>query len=61
MKNIKWRFFILAILAGLSMVGAGIFLGQNNVFGTVVCIVLLIAIFGIGFSMKRKMVKNGEL
>ncbi len=61
MKNIKWRFLILAVLAGLSMIGVGISLGQNNMIGTIIFVVLLIAIFGIGFTMKRKMANDGEL
>ncbi|MFS8630647.1 MAG: YlaF family protein, partial [Bacillales bacterium] len=60
MKNIKWRFLILAVLAGLSMIGVGISLGQNNMIGTIIFVVLLIAIFGIGFTMKRKMANDGE-
>lgn len=61
MKQIKWRFLLLAIAAGGSMLGTGISIGQRSLTGTIISIILLVVIFGLGFSMKKKMINNGEL
>lgn len=61
MKQIKWRFLLLAIAAGGSMLGMGISMGQKSLTGAIISIMLLLVIFGFGFSMKKKMINNGEL
>lgn len=61
MKQIKWRFLLLAIAAGGSMLGIGISMGQKSLTGAIISIMLLLVIFGFGFSMKKKMINNGEL
>ncbi len=61
MQTIKWRFLLLAIFAGILIVATGISLGQGSLAGTLISTGLLIAVFGFGFSMKKKMIKNGEL
>jgi len=61
MKQIKWGFLLLAVLAAASIVGIGVAIAEESVKGVLGSLVTLIVVMGFGFSRKRKMLKNGEL
>lgn len=54
MKQIQWKFLIIAILAVLSLIGLGISIGQQNLFNIILSIICFIVFMGIGFTLKRK-------
>ena len=55
MKQIKWLFLLFSILAATCIVGIGIFIAERSIVGIVFCILATIAVFGIGFSTKKKL------
>jgi hypothetical protein len=55
MKQIKWLFLLFAILACACMVGIGISIAERSNIGIITCIVATVAVFGIGFSSKKKL------
>ncbi|MBS4177264.1 YlaF family protein [Lederbergia citrea] len=61
MNNIKWNLLFLAILATFSIVGIGIFLGARSSVGMIVCLIILVAVMGYGFKVKKKMLDAGKL
>jgi hypothetical protein len=61
MKQIKWGFLLLAILATVSTMGIGVAISEKNILGAFVAVVLLISCMGYGFTLKKKMRENGEL
>lgn len=58
MKQIKWLFLLFAILAAACMVGIGISIAERSVIGIILCILATVAVFGIGFSSKKKLLGN---
>ncbi|WP_110112403.1 YlaF family protein [Bacillus sp. CGMCC 1.16541] len=61
MKNIKWIFVFYAIVATVSIMAIGIFVGEGSVLGVLGAIVALVAVMGFGFVTKKKMRERGEL
>lgn len=61
MKNVKWNFLILSILAAFSIIGIGIFLAERSPFGMIASFLILIVIMGFGFTLKKKMREEGKL
>jgi hypothetical protein len=59
--KIKWNFLVLAILATISIGSIGISIAEKSWIGIVAAIILLCAIMGYGFSMKKKMREAGKL
>ena len=59
--KIKWNFLVLAILATIAIGSIGVSIAEKSWIGIVVAIVLLCAIMGFGFSMKKKIREAGKL
>ena len=59
--KIKWNFLVLSILATISIGSIGVSIAEKSWIGIVVAIVLLCAIMGFGFSMKKKLREAGKL
>jgi hypothetical protein len=58
MKQIKWLFLLLAIVAAACMAGIGISIAERSILGILISIIATIAVFGIGFSLKSKLLIN---
>ncbi len=54
MKNGNGIFILYAFAAVLAMTGVGIAVGERNLAGIFLSIVVLIAVFGMGFKTKKK-------
>jgi hypothetical protein len=54
MNHIKWIFLFFALLAASSMMGIGIAIAERSMFGIIFCIITLMFVMGISFSLKRK-------
>ncbi|AKP46710.1 MULTISPECIES: YlaF family protein [Bacillus] len=61
MKNIQWIFLFFAVAAAASIIGIGIFIAEQSLAGIIICIILLFAIMGTGFKLKRKRREEGRL
>ena len=59
--KIKWNFLVLSLLATISIGSIGVSIAEKSWIGIVVAIVLLCAIMGFGFSMKKKLREAGKL
>jgi hypothetical protein len=55
MKQIKWVFLLIAIAATGCIMGIGIAIAERSIFGILACIIATMAVFGLGFSLKRKL------
>ncbi len=55
MFQIKWLFLLFAFLACACMVGIGISIAERSIIGIILCILATVAVFGIGFSSKKKL------
>lgn len=53
--KIKWLFLLFAILAAACIAGIGIAVAERSILGIIGCIIATIASFGLGFSMKKKL------
>ena len=60
-KKSKAIFAVLASLAVLMMVAFSIFIAEAMPVMAILSVVLFIAIFGIGFTLKKKYRENGWL
>lgn len=60
-KKSKAVFFILAVLAVLIMVAFSVFIAEEMIILAVLSVIVFIAIFGIGFTLKKKYRENGWL
>jgi hypothetical protein len=58
LKQIKWLFLVLAVIAASCMIGVGIAVAQRSMIGIISFIVATVACFGIGFTLKSKLLKN---
>lgn len=61
MKQIKWGFLLLAVLAAASIAGIGVAVAEHSTSGIVGCVILMFIIMGIGFKRKKKLRENGQL
>ncbi len=52
---------VLALAGVLSMCSIGVAVAEKSVFGTILGIVLVVAVFGYAFSLKRKFRERGLL
>lgn len=57
----KLIFLALAFLAAFSMGGIGVSIAYRSITSTILCIIGLIIIMGIGFSTKKKFREQGKL
>lgn len=60
-KKSKAVFFILAVLAVLMMVAFSVFIAEEMIILAVLSVIVFIAIFGAGFTLKKKYRENGWL
>ncbi|TDL35180.1 hypothetical protein E2R51_05530 [Jeotgalibacillus sp. S-D1] len=65
MKNGNGIFVIYAFAAVIAMTGVGIAVGERSVVGTLFSIAMVIVVFGLGFTAKKKHreareIKNAE-
>lgn len=60
-KKSKAVFFILAVLAVLMMVAFSVFIAEEMIKLAVLSVIVFIAIFGAGFTLKKKYRENGWL
>jgi hypothetical protein len=58
MKQIKWVFLLFAIMTAACMIGIGIAIAEKSIIGILLCIIGTVASFGLGFSLKRKLLSN---
>ncbi|WP_248278513.1 YlaF family protein [Bacillus sp. DNRA2] len=56
--NIKWLFLLFAIVTAACIAGIGIAVAERSILGIVGCTIATIASFGLGFSMKKKLLKE---
>ncbi|WP_191276956.1 YlaF family protein [Neobacillus kokaensis] len=61
MMQIKWSLLLYAILAAVSIMGIGVAIAEKSLIGIAGCIIVLIAIMGMGFKTKKKLRERGEL
>jgi len=61
MKEGKWIFLVLATLGAIFMVMIGFAIGAKSSIGIILSILGVIAVFGIGFTQKKKMREKGLL
>ncbi|MDQ0162817.1 DUF5325 family protein [Bacillus alveayuensis] len=61
MKNGKWIFLLLAMMAALFIVLIGFSIGASSLTGVILSGIGVIAVFAIGFSQKKKMREKGLL
>lgn len=61
MKEIKWNLLFLAILAAASIIGIGMFLGAQNIYGIIFSFIVLVATMAYGFKTKKKMRNEGKI
>lgn len=61
MNKAKLVMAILAIAGVLSMFSIGVAVAYNSILGMILSIVLVFAIFGYAFSLKRKFRERGLL
>jgi arginine exporter protein ArgO len=61
MKQIKWPFLFLALLATISIMGIGIAIAERSILGIFASILSIVFVMGIGFKTKKKMRENGKL
>ncbi|TYR79901.1 hypothetical protein FZC66_12220 [Priestia megaterium] len=61
MKNIKWVFVFYAMLATISIMAIGIFIGEGSAIGIISAIIMLIVVMGLGFTTKKKMREKNQL
>jgi len=54
-KDIKWNFLIMALLATASISFIGIAIAEKSIFGAVISLIVLCGIMGYGFSQKKKL------
>ncbi len=58
-KKSKAVFFILAVLAVLVMIAFSVFIAEEMIILAVLSVLVFIAIFGAGFTLKKKYRENG--
>ncbi|MCJ7843273.1 YlaF family protein [Lederbergia sp. NSJ-179] len=58
MREIKWNFLILAVIATFSIMGIGICLAEQSVIGMILCFVILCVVMMYGFKAKKKMLRE---
>ncbi|MBM7698438.1 DUF5325 family protein [Kurthia huakuii] len=61
MNKAKLVMSVLALAGVLSMCSIGISVAEKSVFGVILGIVLVFAVFGYAFSLKRKFRERGLL
>ncbi|UNL85982.1 YlaF family protein [Priestia koreensis] len=61
MKKIKWIFMFYAVLATISIMAIGVFIGEQSILGILLAIVALIIIMGLGFTKKKQLRERGQL
>ncbi|TDM05149.1 DUF5325 family protein [Macrococcus lamae] len=61
MKKSKTRFLLLAVLAVLMLIVISAGIAEGSIITIFIGIILMIAIFGIGFTQKKKYRENGWL
>lgn len=61
MNKAKLVMAVLALAGVLSMFSIGISVAEKSVFGVILGIVLVFAVFGYAFSLKRKFRERGLL
>lgn len=61
MKQGKWIFLILALLAAGCMAGIGIAVGERSILGILIAILCLNAVMAFGFIFKKRMREKGLL
>lgn len=59
MKQGKWIFLVLAVLAALFMIGIGVAVGERSILGIIFAIIGLNAVMATGFIMKKRMREKG--
>jgi len=59
MKQVKWIFLFLAILAAISMIGIGIAVGERSIIGILLAIIALNGVMAAGFILKKRMREKG--
>ncbi|MFD2213010.1 MULTISPECIES: DUF5325 family protein [Bacillaceae] len=59
MKQGKWIFLVLAVLAALFMIGIGVAVGERSILGIILAIIGLNAVMATGFIMKKRMREKG--
>lgn len=59
--KIRWNFLLLSILATITIGSIGVFVAIKSWIGIICAIVLLSAIMGYGFSLKKKLRESGKL
>lgn len=59
MKQGKWIFLVLAVLAYSFMIGIGVAVGERSILGIILAIIGLNAVMATGFIMKKRMREKG--
>jgi Family of unknown function (DUF5325) len=59
MKQGKWIFLVLAVLAALFMIGIGVAVGERSILGIILAIIGLNAVMATGFIIKKRMREKG--
>ncbi|MRX71676.1 hypothetical protein GJU40_05740 [Bacillus lacus] len=60
MREIKWLFLLLAVLAAACLAGIGIAVAERSVLGVIAAIAGLLITMGTGFVQKKKLRENGS-
>ncbi|MCG8395385.1 YlaF family protein [Bacillus atrophaeus] len=61
MKKIKWVLLLFAFAAVFSIMLIGVSIAEKSALGIIGSILLVCAVMGSGFTLKRKMRKQGLL
>ncbi|APA02534.1 MULTISPECIES: YlaF family protein [Bacillus] len=61
MKKLNWLLLLFAFAAVFSMMLIGVSIAEKSAWGIIGSIVLVIAIMGSGFTVKKKMREQGLL
>ncbi|MGG1242766.1 YlaF family protein [Bacillus cabrialesii] len=61
MKKMNWLLLLFAFTAVFSMMLIGVFIAEKSAIGIIASIVLVCAVMGGGFTVKKKMREQGLL
>ncbi|MCY7782874.1 MULTISPECIES: YlaF family protein [unclassified Bacillus (in: firmicutes)] len=61
MKKLNWLFLLFAFAAVFSIMLIGVFIAEKSALGIIASIILVCAVMGGGFTLKKKMREQGLL
>ncbi|MDY7432171.1 YlaF family protein [Bacillus sp. V26] len=61
MKKMNWLLLLFAFAAVFSIMLIGVFIAEKSAWGIIASIVLVCAVMGSGFTLKKKMREKGLL